>query len=531
MHPPKAQGKNSASYEPNDLKFFGSWAAGVRPRQKSPRGSDGMLALRSHALLPQAVRARRQAGWAAGLLTPAAWVSRSKTLVGPTRFYADMGCRLFAEGSDTLKEVRRKNEQLRVQLNKTPWPDLKFFTSNGRSYSLPLRAESRDLKHLPSEPVLACLSGFFDGDGSVICVASLSGCYLSIGQSFDQAEVLMLFYETFGGSITRQGSGMGLRKPLLQWMACGQSARNAAQLLMPHSITKRMQLLLAAEWPAAKSRRQDCKAELRALKEYDSAVSGPCRWGYFAGFFDAEGCIMQPRGGASLSLALKQKHPRVLECLREFLAQSLDKDATLAKAGSAHVLLVCGLASCKQILQHLLAAGLLCKVKQAKLAVGLTRENAGQVHTELGRLTGNQKFGKRQDAAGQERARKISIARKKAASLRKDGQLAEALAKLGEVEVLKDEHERLKAYLENRQLVEYSHKVQSMHHNSWHGPFVHSASTDSSDFDRTSVRQNAFWTKSHAEPETGTRNLSSELQALNFQNTSSSGGLLLFHEN
>jgi len=243
---------------------------------------------------------------------------------------------------------------------------------------------------------------------------------------------------------------------------------------MPHSITKRMQLLLAAEWPAAKSRRQDCKTALRALKEYDSAVSGPCSWEYFAGFFDAEGCIMQPSGGASLSLALKQKHPRVLECLREFLAQSLDKDATLAKAGgSAHGLWVYGLTSCKQILQHLLAAGLLGKVKQAELAVGLTQENAAQVNADLGRLTGNQKFGKRLDASGHERARKIRRARKQAASLRKYGQLAEALAKLGEVEVLKDEHERLKAYLENQQLVGFLRKLQSMHHDSWHGPFVH----------------------------------------------------------
>ena len=482
MHPPKAKGKNSANYEPNDLNFFGSWAAGVRPTQKSPRGSDGMLALRSHALLPQAVRARRQAGWAAGLLTPAEWVSRSKTLVGPTRFYADVGCRLFAEGSDTLKEVRRKNEQLRVQLNKTPWPDLKFFISNGRSYSLPLRAESRHLSQPPSEPMLAYLSGFFDGDGSVTCGACLSGCCLSIGQSFDQAEVLMLFYETFGGSITRQGSGMGMRKPILLWRAYGQSARNAAQLLVPHSITKRKQLLLAAQWPEAKSDREECKAKLRTLKEVDSAVAGPCSWEYFAGFFDAEGYIRQLNGGVALSLEIKQKHPRVLECLREFLTRSLGKDATVAKAGgSVHVLWICGLISCKQILQHLLAAGLLCKVKQAELAVGLTRENAAQVHTELGHLTGNQKFGKRLDGAGQERARKISSAQKQAARLRKSGQLAEATRKLGEVEVLKDEHELLKAYLENRQLVEYSRKVQSLHHNSWHGPFVHGTWTDSSD--------------------------------------------------
>ena len=145
------------------------------------------------------------------------------------------------------------------------------------------------------------------------------------------------------------------------------------------------------------------------------------------------------------------------------------------------MLWVCGLTCCQQILQHFLAAGLVCKAEQAKLVLFLTPETAAQVHTELGHLTGNQMFGKRLDAAGQERARNIKRARQQAARLRKDGQLAEARAKLGEVEVLKDEHELLKAYLENRQLVEYSRKVQSLHHNSWHGPFVHGASTDSSD--------------------------------------------------
>ena len=292
----------------------------------------------------------------------------------------------------------------------------------------------------------------------------------------------MRFYEIFGGSITLQNRGLGLRKPCLQWIACGQSARKAAQLLVPHSITKQKQLLLAAQWPEPRSCRKDGKTELRALKTCDSAVAGPCSWEYFAGFFDAEGYIQQQKGGASLTLQIKQKHPRVLECLREFLARSLGKDATIAKSGgSAHVLSVCGLTSCKQILQHLLAAGLLCKVKQAELAVGLMPENAAQVSADLGQLTGNQKFGKRLDGAGQERPRKIRSAQKQAARLRKSGQLAEATSKLGEVEVLKDEHELLKAYLENRQLVEYSRQVQSLHHNSWHGPFVHGTWTDSSD--------------------------------------------------
>ena len=439
-----------------------------------PCGSDGMIiAAGSQVLLLQAVHARRQARWAPSLLTSAFRVSRSKTLVGPARRNADLCCSLFPEASDTLQDVQRKNEQVRVQLSKCRWPELKRFASKGQTYSLPLRAESRDSSDLPSEATLAYLAGFFDGDGCVSNETSLSGCCLSVVQSFDQAEVLMLFRETFGGSIALERGGVGLRKPSLRWRARGQSARWAAQLLAPRSITKQRQLLLAAGWPEAQSRKEECKVELRALKEYDSAVAGQCSWEYCAGFFDAEGYIHQKLGAASLVLRVGQKHPRVLECFREFLAQSLGKDATLTKAtGFVHVLGVCGLTSCKEILQHLLAAGLLCKAEQAKLALGLTPETAAQVHAELGRLTGNQAFGKRLGAAGQERARKIRAAQAQAARFRKGGQLGEASAKMGEVKVLKQEHKLLKAHLENQQLVEYLRKLQNLHHNSWHGPFA-----------------------------------------------------------
>ncbi|CAE7391726.1 unnamed protein product, partial [Symbiodinium sp. CCMP2456] len=411
--------------------------------------------------LPLAAHARRKVSWAAGLLLLlVVWTSgcRSLALAGVAGPRAGKCFSLAAGDCDTLEEVRRKNKQLRVQLGKSPWPILKCFSANGRTYSLPLRAESRDLRRLPSEPVLAFMAGFFDGDGCVSCKSNLSGCFLQVPQSFDQTEILMLFHEIFGGSITLHSSGLGLRKPALRWVACGQSARNAAQLLARHSITKHKQLLLAAQWPEAKSDRKDCKAELRALKEYDSAVAGTCSWEYFSGFFDAEGCIKQPSGGASLELRIGQKHPRVLECLRDFLARSLGKDATLAKAGpgaSVHLLWICGLTSCNQIMQHLLAAGLLCKAEQAKLVLGLTTETAAQVDAELGRLTGNQMFGKRLDAAGRQRAKKIAGARR---------HRAEAQAKLAE------EHELLNAVQENQQLLQYISKVQSLHDNSWEGP-------------------------------------------------------------
>ena len=423
------------------------------------------------ALLTQAVHAGGQAGRTGRLLTPA---SGLKSLVGAARFNADVCCKFRVEASDTLKEAQRKNEQLRVQLSKSPWPELRLFSSRGQSYTLPLRAQSRDSSHLASEAGLAYWSGFFDGDGCVTCEPKLSGCSLAIAQSFSQAEVLMLFYETFGGSVRLQRGGRGLCKPCLRWTAYGQSARNAAELLVPHSITKRMQLLLAAEWPAAKSRREECKAELRALKEYDSAVASPCSWEYFAGFFDAEGYIQQMRGGASLELQIAQKHPRVLKCLREFVARGLGIDATLRKMKRGlYALEIGGLLKSKQILQHLLHAGLLCKAKQAELAVGLTPGNAEQVSSELAQLTGNQTFGKKLDEAGRERAKKIKSALAEAARLRRQGQCAEAVAKLSEVEVLRDEHKLLNASRENRQLMEYLRKLQTLHRTSWEGPFAH----------------------------------------------------------
>ena len=383
---------------------------------------------------------------------------------------------LSAHPDDSLPEIQRKSEDLRKLLKEVHWPKLEYFWANGRTYSLPLRAESRKLSHRPAKARLEYLAGFFDGDGCVSCQSNMSGCRLEVGQSCDQAEVLMLVREAFDGSISRENGGKGLTKPSLQWRVCGDSARRAARLLAPHSITKQKQLLIAARWPKTKSRREDRKAELRALKKRDSAVAGPCSWSYFSGFFDAEGYIRQPRGGASLVLDIRQKHPRVLRSLRDFLKTTSGLDATFGRSkGYAYQLWVYGLSNCQQMLQHLLDAGLRCKAKQAQLALSLMPENAAEVSAELASLTGNQMFGKRLDAAGQERARKISALRSQAARLRSRRRLdAEAEAKLRKVhrkitELIED-HERLKARYENQQLLEYLEYVRKLNENSWEGP-------------------------------------------------------------
>ena len=279
--------------------------------------------------LPEAVWARRKAIWPRWVVLILAGWATSTSLNCAAGPKDEACCSLAASRSHTLQELQNKNKQLRAQLSRCRWPNLKSFSANGQIYYLPLRAHTQDWSHMPTESRLAYLAGFFDGDGCVFCATNLSGAGLGVSQSFDQAEILMIFRATFGGSITREHGGMGLRKPALRWCVWGQAARRAALLLAPHSITKQQQLVLAAQWPDAKSlQREKFKAKLGALKKYDSAVAGPCSWEYFAGFFDAEGYIEQPHGGNALVLKIAQKHPQVLRCIRSFLARSLGINAS-----------------------------------------------------------------------------------------------------------------------------------------------------------------------------------------------------------
>ena len=45
---------------------------------------------------------------------------------------------LSADPCDTLQEVRRKNKDLRKELSKLPWPELRCFSAEGCTHSLPL---------------------------------------------------------------------------------------------------------------------------------------------------------------------------------------------------------------------------------------------------------------------------------------------------------------------------------------------------------------------------------------------------------
>ena len=366
---------------------------------------------------------------------------------------------------DRLAAVRETNRQLRLFLQSLSWPRLMGFQANRLIHGLPVTGKAQPFVELlePTTTRLSYLAGFFDGDGCVSCNSSFSGCVLSVAQSFDHAEVLMLFRDTFGGSIVRGSRGVGLQKPVISWCVSGQKARRAAGLLAPHSITKRKQLLLASViWPREELCRHNWAAELRHLKQFDSASSGICTWEYFGGFFDAEGCLTQT-GRASLRLEVNQKHVTVLRSLQRFLARATGTMPSIYGGKRAYALVEQRTSACKKILGELLQDRLLPKRAQAEAALSLTYYNSAQVRVALQEMAGNQRFGTKLDQAGVERASKIKRLQNQVGRFRRLGDLQAAEVKLLQILDLKDEHAMHNAQQENRQLLEYIRWVKDLH--------------------------------------------------------------------
>ena len=377
----------------------------------------------------------------------------------PATDVLDQHSSLVTSSGEPLQELRRKNRQLRDLLNTVRWSGLPYFEAHGHTYDLPLKNAGMSLT-LPTSERLRYLAGFFDGDGCVLPDKGLSGCRLTVSQTINQAAVLLLFRDAFGGSIISERHGTGLHQPMLRWTVCGCNAARSARLLVPFSITKSKQLLLAASWPQGKLERQQCKEQLECLKQYDSAVAAYCTLEYIAGFFDAEGHV-RARGQARLSLHVYQKFGTVLACLKDSLAKSMYVDAPMRTYSYGSCLQLTRTSQCKQVLRALLPAGLLCKAEQANWAINLTRENTSQVRAAMGMHVGKQGFGKRLDEDGLPRSAKIASAQNQATKLKCRGELDKAEAKLQKIEFLKSEHQLLNAHRENQQLHEYMRELRS----------------------------------------------------------------------
>ena len=373
-----------------------------------------------------------------------------------------------AVSNSSLQALQRRNQKLLATLSAVRWPPLVSFRLNDKTYMLPATSrtevgETHLFKFTPGE--LEYLAGFFDGDGCVQVKKASRTCCLQVGQSIDGVAVLMRMQRAFGGSIRRLRDGKGLRKPVLEWALHGAGARSAASLLAPHSIVKRRQLDIILDWPSVLLRKDGCCDTLGLLKRSDSAVAAPCTWAYFAGFFDAEGCIAQQGGQASFSLRLTQKYATILMCLRSFLAREMGLEAKIycGYQNRSYELAITKTQHCKLVLQKMLNSGLLRKAAEANLAVDLAKDNAVRFRDARANMVGNQAFAKTLDTAGLERSQAIATARQRAKRAAAKGQKSLAEAILAEIEQQKWEHEVLNALALNKRLRAYLGKIRGMY--------------------------------------------------------------------
>ena len=164
--------------------------------------------------------------------------SRSFKIAG-TRLANDAtGAAQESSNADTVDALREENKSLRSTLAMLRWPKLDAFVARGRHYPLPWHPPVNSAALGESD--LQYLSGVFDGDGCAIARtsgrrSSSASFTLSMAQSYDHPEVLLLFQDAFGGGIYDRKDGVGLIKPTLQWAVYGEQARLAARELSTHS--------------------------------------------------------------------------------------------------------------------------------------------------------------------------------------------------------------------------------------------------------------------------------------------------------
>lgn len=219
-------------------------------------------------------------------------------------------------------------ERLKAHLDQQKWPKTTHVELAGRQYRLPVRFDDLDLR-LVSEMArgvsVEYLAGFFDGDGCVFVQTGLSGCCLQVVQSTSNIKALLLFSTRFGGTIGINNHGRGSISPTASWTAYGESARQAAIALQPHSLVKKEQLTMVNIWPSGRCQRELCKQRLKKLKEAIPSIPAELSvsWRYVAGFFDAEGCIYIDRGCNSVQLIIGQRDAPVLVAIQQFWMRQL----------------------------------------------------------------------------------------------------------------------------------------------------------------------------------------------------------------
>lgn len=313
----------------------------------------------------------------------------------------------FRLASSAFCKVQRLCEKLEKLQSRVVCPRLTSFTEGGEVYQLPVKVAMPQAAP-PMRKELEYLVGFFDGDGSVSLNNGNGVTQLQINQNVDSAGVLLRFRAALGGSICLSQRGTGRRKTVLKWHLSAAKASAAANLLASVPSMKQAQLEIAARGKALLADVGTYVQALDALKRKDHRPAGlECSWAYFAGLFDADGCIAISPASVTLILSVVQKNQFMLARVHDFLHQQ-GLVCRLYKNSSSYIALECtDLATCKQILKRLHMNGLDVKKKQAQLALTLTAANHAQLREQLSKLKGHQARYQRLDEAGMGRAKAI----------------------------------------------------------------------------------------------------------------------------
>ena len=135
---------------------------------------------------------------------------------------------------------------------------------------------------------------------------------------------LEFLQKVIGGRIYKLKPRSGNYQQTYEWHLNGPLAISTCKQLAPYTFAKRKQLELAAEWPRigtgnvsgisaeASLKRQEIDQQLRQLKQTPHpTVSSVPHDAYFAGFFDAEGCISVRKN--AMWVRIGQKYRAVLD--------------------------------------------------------------------------------------------------------------------------------------------------------------------------------------------------------------------------
>ncbi len=315
--------------------------------------------------------------------------------------------RCFATASEWNRWQRRCDRLTKLQ-QRIKFPQPKSVTVEGVTYALPLKAVGPP-KQEPTQEELEYLVGFFDGDGCVSMKSRNGEISLSIGQSIDSAQVLLMFRDKLGGGVSRHSNGTGLRKACLSWQARGFTMRHAAVLLGRTPSMKQGELQIAAGASIQKADQAKLAEQLKFFKHKDhSPTNLTITWPQFAGFFDAEGSVSVLACSVGLHLRIGQVNSCILKHLLSFLhGNGLDKWNVYEYENVTR--LTCkDLPTAKRTLELLLSNGLRVKKMQAKLALSLDASNHPQVRKDIMNLNGWQNRCTRLDEEGSLLAKRIT---------------------------------------------------------------------------------------------------------------------------